>query len=308
MAISASMVKELREKTGAGMMDCKKALTENNGDMEAAVDWLRTRGIAKAEKKAGRVAAEGLIALASADTKAALIELNAETDFVSRNDGFQTLATDIAGVALGSDGDVAAISAMDYPGAGRNVEEEVKDAVATIGENMNLRRAATVAVSNGVVASYMHNAVADNLGKIGVLVGVESEGDAAALQAIGKQVAMHIAATSPLALTQDDLDADVVARERSVLEEAALESGKPEAIVGKIVDGQMRKFFQESVLLSQAFVINPDLSVEEAVKEAEAAAGAPIKITSYVRLALGEGIEKEEADFAAEVAAAAGGN
>jgi elongation factor Ts len=308
MAISASMVKELREKTGAGMMDCKKALMETNGDLEAAVDWLRTKGIAKAEKKASRVAAEGLIAAANNANKAALIELNSETDFVSRNEGFQTLARTAAEVALNSNGDVTAIAAMPYPGSDRSVAEEVKEAVATIGENMNMRRAAVVEVSNGVVASYMHSAVGDNLGKIGVLVGVESTGDAAALSAIGKQVAMHIAATSPLALTSDDLDADVVARERAVYEEAALESGKPEAIVEKIVDGQIRKFFQESALLSQAFVINPDLTVEQAVKEAEDAAGAPITITSYVRLALGEGVEKDEVDFAAEVAAVAGGS
>lgn len=306
MAISAAMVKELREKTGAGMMDCKKALTENDGDMEAAIDWLRTKGLAKAAKKAGRVAAEGLVGMATSGSKSALVEINSETDFVARNEAFQKLVADAAAVALETGEDVDAIGAATYPEKSLTVGEEIKEAIATIGENMNLRRAAHLAVESGVVATYMHNSLAPGLGKLGVLVALESTGDAAAVEAIGRQVAMHIAATNPLALSVDDMDPAVAERERAVYADQARESGKPENIIEKMVEGRMRKYYEEVVLLKQAFVIDPDKTVEQAIKDAEAGAGAPIKPVAFVRMALGEGVEKEESDFAAEVAAAAG--
>ena len=305
MSISASLVKELREKSGAGMMDCKNALSENNGDVEAAMDWLRSKGIAKAEKKSGRVAAEGLIGIASDGNSAAVVELNSETDFVARNDQFQELVRNVAATAVSTDGSVDAVAAATLSGGEKSVADTITDAIATIGENMNLRRTAKLEVGEGVVASYMHNAAADGIGKIGVIVALESSGDADALAAIGKQVAMHVAATNPLAATQEEVPAEVADRERAVYLEEAKESGKPEEIAVKMVEGKMRKFFQESVLLSQAFVINPDVTVEQALKDAEKDAGAPIALKSFVRLALGEGIEKEEVDYAAEVAAAA---
>jgi len=305
MSISASQVKELREKTGAGMMDCKKALQENNGDMEAAVDWLRAKGIAKADKKSGRTAAEGLIGVAVDGNRAVAVEINSETDFVARNEAFQDLVRGVANVALGTDGTVDAIAASTFPQTGKSVADSITDAVATIGENMNLRRAAMLSVDNGVVATYIHNSVADGLGKLGVLVALESTGDAAALGAIGKQVAMHVAATNPLAVTSADVDAEVADRERAIFSEQARESGKPENIIEKMVEGRMRKFFEEVALMSQSFVINPDQTVEAALKEAEASVGAPIKVSGFARIQLGEGVEKEEADFAAEVAAAA---
>lgn len=307
MSISASQVKELREKSGAGMMDCKKALMETNGDMEAAIDWLRAKGIAKADKKSGRTAAEGLVGVASSGNKAVVVEINSETDFVARNDAFQDLVRGVADVALGTDGTVEAVSAATYPATGKSVADSVTDAVATIGENMNLRRSALLSVDEGVVASYVHNAVADGLGKLGVLVAVKSTGNADALAAIGKQVAMHVAATNPLAVTSADVDATVADRERSIFIEQARESGKPDNIIEKMVEGRMRKFFEEVALMSQSFVVNPDQTVEAAIKEAEAAAGAPITVTGFVRFQLGEGVDKEESDFAAEVAAAANG-
>ena len=307
MSISAAQVKELRESTGAGMMDCKKALTETDGDMEAAVDWLRTKGLAKAAKKAGRVAAEGLVAVVSGDGDAAVVEVNSETDFVARNEGFQKLVRDIASVALSVGGELSAISAAAYPGKGNTVEDELRDAIATIGENMTLRRSAGLKVSDGVVASYMHNVVSDGLGKIGVLVAIESKGDKDALNAFGRQVAMHVAASKPLALTPEQIDPQVAERERAVYAEQARESGKPEAIIEKMVEGRMRKFYEESTLLKQPFVMDPDKTVEQAAKAAEAEAGAPLKIVAFERFALGEGVEKaEEGDFAAEVAAMAG--
>ncbi len=305
MSISASQVKELREKSGAGMMDCKKALIDNNGDMEAAIDWLRSKGIAKADKKSGRTAAEGLIGVASDGNKAVVVEVNSETDFVARNDAFQELVRGITQVALATDGTVESVAAASYPSTGKSVAATVTDAVATIGENMNLRRSAMLSVGEGVVASYIHNSVADGLGKLGVLVALKSSGDPAALSAIGRQVAMHVAATNPLAVTSADVDAAVAEREKSIFAEQARESGKPENIIEKMVEGRMRKFFQEVALMSQSFVVNPDLSVEAAVKEAEASVGAPISVVGFVRLQLGEGIEKEESDFAAEVAAVA---
>ena len=307
MNITAAMVKELRDKTGAGMMDCKKALAENAGDMEAAVDWLRAKGIAKADKKSGRTAAEGLIAVASEGKSAVVVEVNSETDFVARNDGFQDLARSIAAVALKTDGSDAAVAAATVPSTGKSVTDTVKDAIGHIGENMSFRRSAKLSVDDGIVATYVHHAVADGLGKLGVIVAVKSTGNAEALNAIGRQVAMHIAATNPLALTSDDVDAGIADRERNVFIEQARESGKPEAIIEKMVEGRMRKFFEEVALLSQSFVMNPDLTVGEAVKAAAAEAGAPVEIAGFVRFQLGEGIEKETSDFAAEVAAAVKG-
>ena len=301
MAISASMVKELRDKTGAGMMDCKNALNENDGDIEAAIDWLRAKGIAKADKKSGRTAAEGLVAVANEGAKAAIIEFNTETDFASRNEEFQKLAAGMAKVALGTDGSVDAINAADLDG--KSVADSITSAIATIGENMSLRRAAVMEVSEGVVASYIHNAVSDGLGKIGVLVALESSGDAAALAGIGRQVAMHVAATNPLAATRDDMDAEVVEREKAIFVESARESGKPDNIIEKMVEGRIRKFYEENVLMSQTFVIDGENSVEQALKNAEKDAGAEIALKGFVRFQLGDGIEKEEDDFAAEVAA-----
>ncbi|MCQ1837004.1 translation elongation factor Ts [Neorhizobium galegae] len=305
--ITAALVKELREKSGAGMMDCKKALTETNGDIEAAIDWLRAKGISKADKKSGRTAAEGLIGIASAGHRAVVIELNSETDFVARNDAFQDLVRGIASVALTTDGSVEAISAANYPASGKPVADTIKDAIATIGENMTLRRSALLQVEHGVVATYVHNAAGDGIGKLGVLVALKSVGDKEVLTSLGRQVAMHIAATNPLAIRAEEVDATVAERERNVFIEQSRASGKPEAIIEKMVDGRMRKFFEEVALLSQAFVINPDVTVGQAVKDAEKLAGASIEVTGMARLLLGEGVEKEESDFAAEVAAVAKG-
>ena len=304
MSISAAQVKQLRDMTGAGMMDCKAALAETNGDIDAAVDWLRKKGIAKADKKAGRTAAEGLIGVAADGTSAVVVEVNSETDFVARNEAFQDLVRTVAEVALGTDGTRDAVGAATYPAAGKPVDEAIKDAVATIGENMSLRRSAKLAVPAGVVATYIHNAAAEGLGKIGVLVAIETTGDAEAARAFARQVAMHVAATSPLALTPEEVDPAAVAREKEIFAAQARESGKPENIIEKMVEGRMRKFFEEVVLLKQAFVMNPDLTVEAALKAAEKDIGAPAKLTGFVRFALGEGVEKEESDFAAEVAAA----
>lgn len=308
MTITAAMVKELREKTGAGMMDCKNALNENNGDMEASIDWLRAKGISKAEKKSGRVASEGLIGVAADGRRAALVEVNSETDFVARNEQFQDLVRAIAHTALGTSGEVEAVAGAKIEGGSKSVSETITDSIATIGENITLRRAARMQVPHGVVASYVHNASGEGLGKIGVLVGIESNGDTAVLSGIGRQVAMHVAATNPLAARPDEVPAEVAEREKAIFVEQARESGKPENIIEKMVEGRMRKFYEESVLLSQAFVINPDVTVEKALKDAEKDAGAPIKLTGFVRLALGEGVEKEEGpDFASEVAAMAKG-
>lgn len=304
MSISASQVKELRDLTGAGMMDCKAALAETNGDVEAAVDWLRKKGISKADKKAGRTAAEGLVGVASNGTKSVVVEVNSETDFVARNDAFQDIVRNVANVALTTDGSTAAVAAATYPSTGKSVVDTIKDAVGTIGENLSFRRSAALSVNQGVVATYIHNGVSDGLGKLGVLVAIETTGNADAAQAFGRQVAMHVAATNPLALTSGEVDPAAVEREKAIFADQARQSGKPENIIEKMVDGRMRKFYEEVVLLSQAFVINPDLSVEAALKDAEKTIGAPAKITAFVRFALGEGIEKEESDFAAEVAAA----
>jgi elongation factor Ts len=305
MSISAAQVKQLRDMTGAGMMDCKAALAETNGDIEAAVDWLRSKGIAKADKKAGRTAAEGLIGVAAEATSAVVVEVNSETDFVARNDAFQDIVRNIAGVALTTDGSTDAVGAATYPGSEKSVTDTIKDAIGTIGENMSLRRAAKLSVSNGAVATYVHNAVADNLGKLGVLVAIETSGNADAARAFARQVAMHVAATNPLALTAEEVDAAAVEREKAVFSEQARQSGKPENIIEKMVEGRLRKFYEEVVLLKQAFVMNPDVTVEKALADAEKEIGAPAKLTGFVRFALGEGIEKEESDFAAEVAAVA---
>ncbi len=308
-AISASLVKQLREQSGAGMMDCKKALQETDGDLDAAVDWLRTKGLAKAAKKAGRVAAEGLVGVASQDAGTGaigvVVEVNSETDFVARNDQFQALVSDVAQTALSVGGDVEKLGAAPYPGADKSVTDHITAMVATIGENMTLRRSQAVTVENGVVASYMHNQIVEGLGKIGVIVGLESGGDKGKLQAFGKQLAMHIAATNPLAVSVDELDAEAVERERSVLAEQARESGKPENVIEKMIEGRLRKYYEEVVLLSQTFVIDGETKIEKALKDAEGDVGSPVKITGFCRFAIGEGIEKEEDDFAAEVAAAA---
>lgn len=307
MAISASMVKELREKTGVGMMDCKKALTETDGDIETAIDWLRKKGLSKAAKKADRVAAEGLVGVASSGTKAAIVEVNSETDFVARNEAFQTLVRNVSTVALSVDGDRDSLAGAAYPETGRTVEGEITEAIAKIGENMNLRRSACLSVENGVVASYVHNAIADGIGKIGVLIALESTGDTQKLEAFGRQVAMHIAAVNPLAVSADELDPDVVERERAVYSDQAKASGKPGNIIEKMVEGRIRKYYEEVVLLSQTFVIDGENTVEKAAKNAESDVGGPIKIVAFERYVLGDGIEKEEEDFAAEVAAVAGG-
>jgi elongation factor Ts len=304
--ITASLVKQLRDSTGVGMMDCKKALAETNGDMEAAVDWLRTRGLAKAAKKADRVAAEGLVGVATNGTKAAVVEVNSETDFVARNEQFQGIVGNIAKLSLDADGDVVKLGEMPFPGSGHSVSAELTEAIAKIGENMNLRRTEVVSVGDGVVESYVHNAVKAGMGKMGILVALESTGDKAALSALGKQLAMHIAATNPLSIDPEDLDQAVVARERAIILEQDKESGKSAEIAEKMVDGRMRKYFEEVTLLAQTFVIDGETKVRDAIKNAEKDVGAPIKLTRFVRYALGEGIEKVETDFAAEVAATAG--
>ena len=297
MAITAALVKQLRDQTGAGMMDAKKALTETDGDIEAATDWLRTKGLAKAAKKSGRTAAEGLVAVAAADGKGVAVEVNSETDFVARNAEFQEMVGAVAEAALGvSDLDgLLAAEAM-----GKPVKDLVTDKVATIGENMTVRR--MFALEGDVVATYVHNAAADGMGKIGVLVALTGSDKDAAL-AVGKQVAMHVAATSPASLDVSDLDPALVEREKNVLTEQARESGKPEQVIEKMITGRMNKFYQEVCLLKQTFVINPDLSVEKAVAEA----GADLKVVGFARVEVGEGIEKEEEDFAAEVAKTMGG-
>lgn len=304
MSISAAQVKELRELSGAGMMDCKAALSETGGDMEAAIDWLRKKGIAKADKKAGRTAAEGLIGVEAGPGEAVVVEVNSETDFVARNAAFQELVRTVARVALEQGANTGQVAAAPYPGSGKSVTEAIKDAVGTIGENLSFRRSAHLAVGKGVVATYVHNSVADNLGKLGVLVALETAGSADAARNFARQVAMHVAATNPLALTAEEVDAAAVEREKAIFADQARQSGKPEAIIEKMVEGRLRKFFEEVVLLKQAFVLNPDITVEAALKEAEKEIGAPARISGYVRYALGEGIEREAADFAAEVAAA----
>ncbi len=306
--VSAAMIKELRGKTGAGMMDCKKALEESEADVEAAVDWLRTKGLAAAAKKAGRVAAEGLIAVAAEGNKGAVVEVNSETDFVARNDQFQDFARNMGNLVLASgNGDLDALQAEAYPSSERNVGEELTHMIATIGENMSLRRADTLSVDQGVVASYVHSAAAPGLGRIGVLVALESSGDQGQLAALAKQVAMHVAAASPQSVSTDDLDPESVERERAVLTEQARDSGKPEDIIAKMVEGRLRKFYQDVVLTEQTWVIDGESKVAKVLEQAGNDLGAPVKVAGFIKYVIGEGIEREETDFAAEVAAQVSG-
>jgi elongation factor Ts len=312
MTISASLVKELREKTGAGMMDCKTALSETNGDIEAAIDWLRKKGLSKAAKKAGRVAAEGLVGVESSGTSGAVVEVNSETDFVARNEQFQDMVLKIASLAAAADGDVEKLLAQPYPGKTETVEEHMKETIATIGENMTLRRAATLKVADGVVADYVHNKVGDGLGKIGVLVALESKGDTDALMTFGRQLAMHIAAANPQVVNVEDLSQEALEKERAIyIEQAKAEprnAGKSDEILAKASEGRLQKeFVGQAVLLKQVFVMDGKAKVADIVKAAEKDVGAPVTVKGFVRYALGEGIEKKEEDFAAEVAAAAGG-
>ena len=307
MAYTAADVKNLRERTGAGMMDCKKALTETDGDFEAAVDLLRAKGLAAAAKKSSRTAAEGLVGVAVSGTKGVAVEVNSETDFVAKNEQFQTFVRNTTEVALSATfDDVEELKNAAYPGGG-TVGDALTNNVATIGENQQLRRMKTVSVSQGLVVPYMHNAAAPNLGKIGVLVALESDAPADVLDGLGKQIAMHIAAAFPLALSADDLDQELIARERKVAEEKAAESGKPAEVQAKMVDGAIAKFAKENALLSQLFVIDNKTPISQVVEQAGKAAGTKIVLKDYVRFQLGEGIEKEVSDFAAEVAAAVGG-
>jgi elongation factor Ts len=303
--ISAAQVKELREKTGAGMMDCKRALAETAGDLEVAVDWLRKKGLAAAAKKAGRVAAEGLVALAVGAGKGAVVEVNAETDFVARNDQFQAFARSVAELALANGEDVESLKGRALA-SGRTLEEELTALIATIGENMNFRRARVLTVGQGVVASYMHSATAPGLGKIGVLVALESTGDVAKLAEIGRQIAMHVAAANPQFLDISAVDPAALERERAVLTEQATASGKPPAVIEKMVDGRVRKYYEEVVLLEQIFVVDGETRIAKVVENAAKTVGAPVSISAFARFALGEGIEKETKDFAAEVAAQLG--
>ncbi len=307
MAITAALVKELRETTGAGMMDCKKALSETDGDVELAVDWLRTKGLAAAAKKAGRTASEGLVGLYVSGNTGAMVEINAETDFVARNETFQSFVLTVAQVAHGIGGDVDAIKAAAYPDEDRTVGEQLTHLIATIGENMHLRRATVVSVDEGALAAYVHNQMAPGLGKIGVLVGLNSSGSADVLANTGKQLAMHIAASNPASVSRDDLDPEMVERERSVLSEQARESGKPEEIIEKMVEGRIRKYYEEVCLLDQTFAIDGETRIDKVLEAAGTEAGAPVSVAAFATYKLGEGIEKEESDFAAEVAAAVGG-
>ncbi|MBW8309863.1 MAG: translation elongation factor Ts [Candidatus Paracaedibacteraceae bacterium] len=304
--ISAALVRELREKSGAGMMDCKKALTETNGNVEEAIDWLRKKGLAAAAKKAGRVAAEGLVGVATNGTKGAIVEINAETDFVARNDQFQSMVRNITEIALTGAHTDESLKSAKYDDA-QTVESEITRLIATIGENMSLRRTQSLSVSQGVISSYIHNATAPGLGKIGVLVALESAAPADKLNELGKKIAMHIAAANPAALTIEEVDPTALERERTVLIEQARATGRPEEIIQKMVEGRVRKFYEEVVLLEQTFVLDGQTKVAEVVDQAGKEFGAPVKLTSYVKYTLGEGIEKEESDFAAEVAAQASG-
>lgn len=303
--IPAGMVKDLRDKTGAGMMDCKTALTETNADFELAVDWLRKKGLAKAAKKAGRTAAEGLIGIATQTDCGAIVEVNSETDFVARGGEFQNYVRKAAEQALEEEGELERLLLSPFAD-GQTMAEALTALVAKIGENMSVRRSAGLAVSPGVVASYMHNAVAPDLGKIGVLVALESEGNLDALQRLGKQLAMHVAAANPLALTPDALPAETIARERSIYEDQARQTGKPEGVIAKMVDGRMRKFYEENVLLSQIYVVDGETPVSKVLENAAKDVGATVRITGFVRFAVGEGIDKPTTDFAAEVRATAG--
>lgn len=296
--ITAAMVKELREITGAGMMDCKAALKENDGDMQASVDWLRKKGLAKAAKKAGRTAAEGLVAIAVEDNAkgatGVMVEVNSETDFVARNDLFQKMVADIAQTAVSVDGDLDKLRAETFPGADKSVDEHIAEMVGKIGENMSLRRSAGITVEEGAIASYVHGQVTEGAGKIGVIVGLKSSGDKAVLKAVGKQVAMHVAAARPLSARIEDLDPEVVNREKAVLADQARASGKPENIIEKMVEGRLRKFYEESVLLEQIFVIDGETKVGKVIENAAKDAGAPVELVGFARLQLGDGVEKTD--------------
>ena len=298
--ITAALVKDLREKTGAGMMDCKRALTEADGDIDGAIDWLRKKGLAAAAKKSGRVAAEGLVGVATSGKKAAVVEVNAETDFVARNETFQAYVEAVAKIALEVGEDVEAIKAAPFPGSERNVGDELTHLVATIGENMNLRRVRVVSVNQGAVAAYVHGALRPGLGKIGVVVSLEGPGELATLEQLGRQIGMHVAAARPDALDIDAVDPAALEREKAVLTEQAQASGKPAAVIEKMVEGRIRKYYEEVVLLEQVFVIDGETRLREVAKK------SGVAITGFARFALGEGIEKQTGDFAAEVAAAAG--
>jgi len=302
--ITAALVKDLREKTGVGMMDCKKALAQTNGDLEAAIDWLRKAGLASAAKKSGRIASEGLVGVVTKGTKGAVVEVNAETDFVARNEQFQDFVQKVTDLAIGTGDDIEALKNAKLAGAG--VGETLTTLISTIGENMNLRRAAVLSVNSGVVVSYMHNALKPGLGKIGVLVALESKGDAAKLEALGKQLAMHVAAANPTALKREDVSTAELEREKAILVDQARASGRPENIIEKMVEGRMRKYYEDVCLLEQTYVIDGESKVGDAVKKAAKDVGAEVTVTGFRRFALGEGIEKKQEDFAAEVAAAVG--
>lgn len=308
MSITASAIKQLRETSGAGMMDCKKALTEAGGDMDAAIDWLRTKGLATAAKKAGRVASEGLVGVASNEDSsvAALVEVNSETDFVARNEQFQGLVETAAQYSLEVKGELEGLLAHTCPANNKSVSDVVTDTIATIGENIQIRRTAAISVNPGVVCSYVHNAIKPGLGKIGILVALQSEGDKNKLQEFGKRLAMHIAAARPLALTRDGVDGTAIERERAIFKEQAIASGKPAEIAEKMVEGRIRKFYEEVVLPEQEYVIEGKIKVSEAVENFAKEIGSPVSIAAFERFELGEGVEKKEEDFAAEVAKAAG--
>jgi elongation factor Ts len=307
--ITAGLVKDLRERTGAGMMDCKRALSEVNGDMEAAIDWLRKKGLAAAAKKAGRVASEGLVGVAvdgDQPLAGAVIEINAETDFVARNEQFQNLVKSVAAIAAKGDYTVDSLKAAKFPGESPTVDEEITRLIAVIGENMHLRRLQRLSVSQGFVSSYVHNAVAPGLGKIGVLVALESSGDKAKLADLGKRLAMHVAAANPQSLTVDALDSELLDRERSIVTEQAKASGRPDDIIAKMVDGRLRKYYEEVVLMEQTFIIDGKTKIREMLEAMSTELNTPVTLKGFVRYALGEGVEKAESDFAAEVMAQAG--
>lgn len=305
--ITAALVKELREATGAGMMDCKHALSESDGDMEVAVDWLRKKGLSAAAKKSGRVTSEGLVGVVVEGTAGAIVEINAETDFVARNETFQEFVGTVARLALDTGADTSALENAAYPGGDKSVRDHLGELIATIGENMNLRRAVALSVDKGVIGAYVHNALAPGLGRIGVLVALESTAPAADLETLGKQLAMHVAAASPRAVSPEDVDTRDLERERGVLAEQARASGKPEDIIAKMVEGRLRKFYEEVCLLEQTFAIDGETKVRKVLEDAAKDLGAPVTIRGFMRIALGEGIEKKDQNFAAEVAAAAGG-
>jgi len=305
-AITAGLVKDLREKSGAGMMDCKKALVENSGDLEASFDWLRKKGLAAAAKKSGRTAAAGLIGVSVKGDTGCIVEINSETDFVGRNEKFQAFVSTVSGLVSDAGGDVEKLKQRPYPGNNRSVSEELTELITVIGENMTIRRAAQVNAKGGIAVSYIHSAVGPNMGRIGVLVGIQSKGDKATLETLGKKIAMHIAATAPQSLNVDELDASFIERERKVLREQAQASGKPAEVVDKMIEGRLRKFYEEVVLLEQVFVMDGKAKVREVIEQVATDLGTEIKLTEFVRFTLGEGIEKKEGDFAKEVAAQLG--